>query len=281
MGSYKKNYNFDHEHEKGVKPFLRWAGSKVQLLPEIKKYWNPQYQRYVEPFCGSACLFFSIRPPSALLSDLNGELICTLAQVQVAADVIVECLGRMKIDNESYYKIRAINPSQLSPNERAARFIYLNALCFNGLYRTNRAGQFNVPYGGAARKTPFDSAMLIEASRSLKSAVIECSDFERVVDQTSSGDFLYLDPPYATSSERIFSEYGKDLFVVKDLERLIDSVMCAEKRGVKFVLSYADVPEVQKLTLTWSSFRVSARRNIAGFAGARKRASEILITNCE
>lgn len=264
-----------------MKPFLRWAGSKVQLLPAIKQHWRPHYRRYVEPFCGSACLFFSIQPQAALLSDLNDELICTLSQVQVSADVIVECLRRMRPDEKTYYQVRAIDPSSLSPNERAARFIYLNTLCFNGLYRTNRLGQFNVPYGSRTRKNPFDPVVLREAARLLRTAVLENSDFEAVVDQTREGDFLYLDPPYATGSRRIFSEYGKDVFSEADLARLIDSVHRAVDRGVNFVLSYADVPEIHALRRRWPSFEVTARRNIAGFAGARRKVNEVLVTNCE
>ena len=263
-----------------MKPFLRWAGSKAQLVPAIQQFWKPEFKRYVEPFCGSACLFFSIQPPAALLSDLNGDLICTLAQVQISADTIVECLRRMKTDEKSYYQIREIDPSQLSPNERAARFIYLNTLCFNGLYRTNRSGQFNVPYGSKTRKSPFDPVILREAARLLGNATLENADFETVVDQTKKGDFLYLDPPYATGSRRIFSEYGKNVFSELDLDRLVESLRKAATRGVKFVLSYADVPEIEELRERWPSVEVTARRNIAGFIDARRSVKEILITNC-
>ena len=263
-----------------MKPFLRWAGSKVQLLPVIRQYWRPSYRRYVEPFCGSACLFFSIQPQAALLSDLNDELICTLSRIQVSADVIVECLRRMKTDEKTYYKVRAIDPLSLSPNERAARFIYLNTLCFNGLYRTNRLGHFNVPYGSRTRKNPFDPVVLREAARMLATAALESSDFETVVDQTRDGDFLYLDPPYATGSRRIFGEYGKNVFSEADLARLIDSLHRAVDRGVHFVLSYADVPEIHTMRKLWPSTEVTTRRNIAGFVDARRKVREVLVTNC-
>jgi DNA adenine methylase len=262
-----------------MKPFLRWAGSKTQLIPEISKFWHAGYKRYVEPFCGSACVFFSLQPRSALLSDLNGELICTLSQIQLSTDIVVECLNRMKTDERSYYQVRAIDPSMLSPNERAARFIYLNSLCFNGLYRTNQAGRFNVPYGRQTRKKPFDSIELKKAAQLLKNAAIENEDFEAIVDQTGRGDFLYLDPPYVTSARNMFIEYGKNVFSEKDLSRLSDSLIRAADRGVDFVLSYADVPEIIPLRKRWASMEVNARRNIAGFAGARRTVKEILITN--
>lgn len=263
-----------------MKPFLRWAGSKAQIIPSIRNFWNSEYKRYVEPFCGSACLFFSIQPKEALLSDLNEDLICTLLQIQTSVDVIVECLRRMRTDESSYYKIRAIDPLTLSPNERAARFIYLNTLCFNGLYRTNLQGMFNVPYGKKNRKNGFDPIVLSEASQVLSTAMIKSSDFETIVDRTREGDFLYLDPPYATQSLQIFTEYGKNIFSIKDLDRLMASIDRAVNRGVKFVLSYIDVPEIEKWKKQWSSIEVETRRNIAGFSGARKKTKELLISNC-
>lgn len=263
-----------------MKPFLRWAGSKLQLLPQIRPFWQPNHTRYVEPFCGSACLFFSLRPSAALLSDLNEELICTLQQIQVAADIVAECLHRMESTEENYYKIRAINPVTLTPNERAARFIYLNSLCFNGLYRTNASGNFNVPYGSRTRKEHIAPSTLREAARLLQVATIENSDFEEIVNKTIKGDFLYLDPPYATSSQRIFKQYGKTTFSPHDLTRLYLSLEKASARGVSFVLSYADVPEINNFRQRWKSTEVTARRNIAGFSASRRRANEVLITNC-
>lgn len=264
-----------------MKSFIRWAGSKTQILPEIEKYWSTKFNRYVEPFCGSASLFFSIKPKRALLSDLNEELVCTLCQVQTSVDIVIECLGRMNTSEVSYYKFRANDPSELSPNERAARFIYLNTLCFNGLYRTNRMGQFNVPFGNRTRKRVIDRDRLISASILLQNATLQNSDFEAVINQTNEGDFLYLDPPYATSSKKIFTEYGSSVFTPQDIDRLTSSLNSAADRGVKFVLSYANVPEILPLRSMWKTVDVVARRNIAGFSGARKSAQEVLITNCD
>jgi DNA adenine methylase len=114
----------------------------------------------------------------------------------------------------------------------------------------------------------------------LKSAVLENSDFESVINQTMDGDFLYLDPPYATGSRRIFSQYGKDIFSEKDLVRLVASLHKAVDRGVRFVLSYADVPEIAAFRRQWPSIEVTARRNIAGFSDSRRQANEVLVTNC-
>lgn len=264
-----------------MKPFLRWAGSKAQLLPVLREYWRPHYLRYVEPFCGSACLFFALEPPSAVLSDLNEDLVDTLAQVQIAADTVAECLKRLKSNERTYYKVRALDPKVLTPNERAAQFIYLNTHCFNGLYRTNQEGKFNVPFGTRTRKVPYSGGELRDAGRLLKNAVLESGDFESVVDQTIAGDFLYLDPPYATGSTRIFSQYGKKVFSEADLTRLTNCLRSANQRGVRFVLSYADVPEIHQLRGLWTSKKVIVKRNIAGFADARKTVQEIVVTNCE
>ncbi|MCX5825111.1 MAG: Dam family site-specific DNA-(adenine-N6)-methyltransferase [Deltaproteobacteria bacterium] len=264
-----------------MKPFLRWAGSKVQLIPTIKTYWQPQFKRYVEPFCGSAALFFSVQPQWAVLSDLNSELICTLAQIQIAPDIVSEVLSRMPTDERSYYRVRAQDPAHLSPNERAAQFIYLNALCFNGLYRTNGEGRFNVPYGSKKKSKLFDALELREASRLLNNALLEASDFQSIVDRTTLGDFIYLDPPYATGSKRIFNAYGKDLFTTKDLIRLTAALDRADNRGVRFVLSYADVPEIHDFKKKWTTCTVQARRNISGFTGSRRKVNEIIVTNCK
>jgi len=167
----------------------------------------------------------------------------------------------------------------LSPDERAARFIYLNGLCFNGLYRTNLKGQFNVPLGTKHREELFVPSQLRDASYALRTADIEHSDFEAIVDRTVQGDFLYVDPPYATGSRRTFVEYGQKIFSANDFARLIASLKRAHKREVKFVLSYADVEEILQIPSRWKVERVQARRNIAGFLGSRRTVSEVLVSN--
>jgi DNA adenine methylase len=259
--------------------FLRWAGSKTQLLPVIASYWDDSFDRYVEPFCGSASLFFAIRPRRALLSDLNHDLVGALRQVQLSGDSVAECLRRLPKNKSAYYAIRKQDPSSLSPTEQAARFIYLNALCFNGLYRVNTEGKFNVPYGTKHRQVSFDAASLRQASYTLRGAQVEHSDFEEIVDRAGDGDFIYLDPPYATGAHRTFVEYGQTIFSAKDLERLLAALKASAQRGAKFVLSYANVPEVQNMPASWSVKSVKARRNIAGFLDSRRLVSEVLISN--
>lgn len=261
--------------------FLRWAGSKKQLLPEISKYWHSNYARYIEPFCGSASLFFELLPQQAVLSDINSDLIDTLRAVQISPDLVSECLARLETDEKTYYKIRAQQPSDLAPVQRAARFVYLNLLCFNGLYRVNKRGQFNVPYGSKHRKNLLDPSAMRAVSRALAAADLISRDFETAIDDAVPGDFIYLDPPYATAQKRAFTQYDVNSFSHGDLARLVDALRRADRRGVSFVLSYADYPDLIDLCEGWSVSRVTTRRNIAGFSGSRKKIDEVLISNVE
>lgn len=265
-----------------ARPFLRWAGSKKQLLPEIAKYWRPEYERYVEPFCGSASLFFRLNPKSAFLSDLNRELIDALRQIQVSPNQVAECLARLAPDKDTYYAVRAQSPDSLAPNERAARFLYLNHHCFNGLYRVNKAGKFNVPYCASKKRASLTPEELRIAGALLVHADLRCGDFEEVINACQRGDFLYADPPYASSADRNgFVEYARDGFTERDIARLFKALARATRRGVKFVLSYADVPDVLPYTKEYEVRRVAVRRNIAGFTGARRTVNELLVANCE
>jgi hypothetical protein len=177
------------KQESPAVPFLRWAGSKRQLVPTLKQFWRPTHRRYVEPFAGSACLFFALRPRTAVLGDANPELMATYSAIKHDLDRVLTALHHLSNNPQTYLKVRSMNPSRLSKVARAARFIYLNRFCFNGLYRTNVQGRFNVPYGGIrSGKLPspvlfkqcsmiLESAKLIwplhEANNSLKPEVKE------------------------------------------------------------------------------------------------------------
>lgn len=261
-----------------MKPFLRWAGSKIQLLEHLRSYWSADYARYVEPFAGSASLFFKLEPCRALLTDINEELVLTLQQVREQPNHVVECLRRMPRSRTYFYRIRGQRPETLGLNARAARFIYLNALCFNGLYRTNRQGSFNVPYGSKHKRQPFDLELIRNAAALLQRAHILNEDFERCLERVTKGDFVYLDPPYINSERRTF-QYAAQDFSRADLHRLFDALCAIDALGARFVLSYADVEEMKPFRARWRSLQVTARRNIAGFAGARKLTTEILVTN--
>lgn len=263
-----------------VEPFLRWAGSKRKLLPILTSFWSPNYVRYVEPFMGSACLFFRLQPSRALLSDINEDLTITFNTVRDHPKAVAARLSEIRLGKRSYYSIRG---KRVNPNDAiglAARFIFLNRFCFNGLYRTNTAGAFNVPYASTGTGKLPSEHQLIRASTALKQCNIDHRDFEETLAQTRAGDFVYLDPPYAVGNRRVFRQYGPSSFGLADLQRLSTALLSMNRRGVRFVLSYAHCAEALEYFDRWPRRRTYVQRNIAGFAAYRKRAGEVLFSNC-
>jgi len=263
-----------------VRPLLRWAGSKKKLLPKLSEYWTGQGCRYVEPFAGSAALFLHLQPRTALLTDINAELVNCLKRFSLHPKRLHDLFQSFPVSREAYDCLRSLDPRNLSLDERAVRFFYLNRYCFNGIYRTNRQGQFNVPYSGDKPGQPPSLAEVIETSAVLRRAEIDCTDFEDVLrNRVHKGDFVYLDPPYATDARRVFREYHEASFGWSDLDRLADAVSLIDSKGAKFVLSYAYCPEALKRFSQWNVQKVYSFRNVSGFASARKRAAEIIATN--
>lgn len=260
-------------------PFIRWAGSKRQHLPLLKSFWSDKFARYVEPFAGSAILFFNLNPTRALLGDINKELISTFKTVRDHPTQVYRTLKAIPKGPVHYKRVRKENPNSLAPVKRAARFIYLNRYCFNGLYRTNLKGEFNVPYGGQKSGSIPTQEHLVGAASHLKRATLFCGDFRKTLSKVKRGDFVYLDPPYAVSNRRIFTEYGAKPFTVPDIEVLGRLLSRIENKGAKFVLSYADCSEARKTFSQWKTKRILTRRSVAGFHGARKNAYELCVTN--
>ena len=262
-----------------MKSFIRWAGSKRQALAHLRPYWHSSYKRYVEPFAGSASLFFDIAPQVA--GDINAELINTMRELQRDASLVLECFRRLPHGKTNYYRIREASNRALSPAEQAARFIYLNRHCFNGLYRTNKKGSFNVPDSPPrhGRETSIDEASILAAAAQLRHARLFNSDFAVTLAEARRGDFVYLDPPYVVASRRIFAEYGSNSFRESDLSRLKYSLDQLNRRGAKFVITYADSKEARALFSDWNTSRVWTKRNISGFVGARRGTYELFATN--
>lgn len=262
------------------KPFLRWAGSKRKLVPKLIEYWDDSYNRYVEPFMGSACLFFAISPKKALLNDINHDLIGAYQSIKDNPILVHKRLQKIRSGKRSYYALREMDPNQLDQFDAAARFIYLNRFCFNGLYRTNEAGKFNVPYAPEGTGSLPTKDELIKISDVLYRKRIENKDFEVILrEETKSGDFVYLDPPYAVRNRRIFRQYGADTFGLDDIKRLSGTLTSLDKRGIPFVLSYAQCSEAKNAFKKWDIRQVYTQRNISGFADNRRKAAEILVTN--
>ncbi|MFA5117467.1 MAG: Dam family site-specific DNA-(adenine-N6)-methyltransferase [Candidatus Omnitrophota bacterium] len=260
------------------RPLFRWAGSKKQLIPKLSLFWSNSYSRYVEPFAGSASLFFSIKPVKALIGDKNEELIQAYQILSKNYAKVYNLLRRIKVTRSNYFEIRSKTCENLNAIERTVRFIFLNRFCFNGLYRTNLEGKFNVPFGSGKNKIMGweefrRSAML------LKNANFVCADFEETLSSIKADDFVYLDPPYVFKKRKAFKEYNKQSFTLDDLVRLGKMLKRVNAAGAKFVLSYAYCKEVKNIMNAWNCRKVLTRRHIAGFAKFRKETYEVFVTN--
>jgi DNA adenine methylase len=262
-------------------PFLKWAGGKRWLATDAVELSPIRFTRYYEPFLGSAAMFFGLRPREALLSDSNEELINCYDQIKSDWSAIwnglIECSKRHS--EEFYYQIR--RAASDDDRERAIRFLYLNRACFNGIYRVNRIGEFNVPKGSkTVLLYPYDN--FEEVSKAITNVDFRCSDFEESIDQARCGDFIFCDPPYTvTHSKNGFIRYNDKLFSWSDQIRLRDALVRADKRGAFTLLSNADFPGICQL-YQGSGFRctpISRRSFISAKLAARGVYGEVLISN--
>jgi DNA adenine methylase len=260
-----------------MRPLLRWAGSKRRILPILEACAPAEYRVYIEPFAGSACFFVKLRPKRSILGDVNRDLI---AFYGVIADMPRELEARvvaMPKSESFYYELRQKHELR-GRIDKAARFFYLNRFCFNGVYRTDKQGRFNVPRGIKVGSMP-NAEDCVAFSRLLRNATLLAGDFEECMERARSGDFAYLDPPYTTSSRLPRGEYGYDSFRTTDLDRLIRCLRKADKRGVRVLLSYRKDPELAKALKGWSCRTLRVRRHVAGFARHRAVTSEVLLAN--
>lgn len=266
-----------------MKSLLRWAGSKRQLLGNLQEYWDAaNAQRYIEPFAGSAALFFEIAPKRAVLNDINTELIGFYRGIKRSTALVYELASSLKVDEATYYELRRNYRHETDPIRRSANFYYLNRYCFNGIYRTNVAGHFNVPFA-KDRVGRFPAWDEVEISvRQLRKAATTNRDFESLVKtEVGVNDFVYLDPPYAVENQRIFTQYNATTFGLNDLNRLQATLELIDSRDAKFVLSYAFCDEATSYFSRWNHKLVQCQRNVAGFAKHRRKAVELMITNID
>lgn len=269
-----------------MKPFLRWAGGKTSLVPELLRHLPPRETfrgTYYEPFLGGGALFFAYAPKSAVLGDINKKLIETYQVVRGGVDdQFVRALAHLDDDAETYASVRAhFNGERYnSPVTSAAYFIYLNKTCFNGLWRVNRRGGFNVPYNAtrAGRRTICDMETLGAASKALQGTTLYAGEFSK--SNPRPGDVIYFDPPYwPVSATSNFTAYAKEPFGPAAQEHLRDYALALKKRGVHVVLSNADVAPVRKLYARgFTLHEVQARRNINSKGDRRGKVGELIIT---
>lgn len=267
-----------------ARPVLKWAGGKGQLLPELLNRMPATLGAYHEPFAGSAALFFELaarnRLTSAYLSDVNPALMEVYVAIRDCVEEVIDVLKRHPHDETHYYTIRALHPATLTLPERAARVIYLNKTCYNGLYRENRAGHFNVPFGRYKNPTICDEPNLRAASRTLQTVTLTCEHYSSALQAAQTGDFVYFDPPYhPMSSTSNFTAYARHGFGEADQEQLRDVFRELTRRGVNVMLSNSDTPFVRDLYAGYAIARVYAARHVNSKARLRGKVPEVIVCN--
>lgn len=239
------------------------------------------FNRYVEPFAGSASLFWALRPEAAVLSDLNEDLISCYEQVRDRPTEVYDEYAGLENEEPVYYQIRSQIVEETCPLRKAAFFLYLNRFCFNGLYRTNRQGRFNVPYGGKRTGSLPSLDVLKKYSEALSGVTLCKDDFEVVLTrEVAKGDFVYLDPPFFTTSTRVFKEYTHKPFSKDDLDRLHRVLELINDREAMFIASYMDERD-SEWSSHWSKHEIQVLRRMSGFRAGRRLAQEVLISNFE
>jgi DNA adenine methylase len=263
-----------------IEPFLKWPGGKRWLINNYSHLFPTKFRTYYEPFLGGAAVFFYLCPQSAVLSDSNAELINVYKHLKSDHHAISLSLAKLqKRHNKAiYYRLRASSP--LDNLKKAIRFIYLNRTCFNGIYRVNLEGNFNVPMG-SKNLIEYPSDYLCQISNILKSASIKISDFEPVIDSSSRGDFIYIDPPYTVMhNNNNFRKYNAKLFSWEDQIRLASSLERADRRGVFIMLSNADHKCLRDLYKDFGYHHTVERTSLlAASAANRVKSTELVITN--
>lgn len=265
-----------------AQPFLKWAGGKGQLMGQLFPLMprDLRWNRYHEPFVGGGAVFFALAPKRAVLSDLNPELVTCYRVIKQDVDGLCEALRQHVYEKDHYYEVRALDPETLTDVERAARFIFLNRTCFNGLHRVNRKGQFNVPFGRHANPTICDEPNLRRVSAALRQVEIHCTGFDAVLERAKAGDFVYFDPPYqpisATSS---FTAYTSHAFGPKQQAELADVFRALDKRGCQVMLSNSNAEFIKTLYAGFDIREVYATRAINRDASKRGPIPELVVRN--
>jgi DNA adenine methylase len=263
-------------------PFLKWAGGKRQLLPAILRLAPDVIDTYYEPFLGGGAVFFALaaerRFRRAVLGDQNRDLISCYQAIRDDVGGVIKALLQHRYDETEYYAIRARHPEDLNPAARAARTIYLNRTGFNGLYRVNSSGQFNVPFGRYRSPLICDEARLRAAAEALRGVDLDCRDFATTVAAAGRADFVYFDPPYVPlSSTSSFTAYSKSGFGAAEQERLARLLRALGRRRVPALLSNSDCETTVELYRGLPTERLVVRRNINSVGTGRGGVNELLV----
>lgn len=268
--------------------FLKWAGGKQQLIEQFENLFPPDFRNYYEPFIGSGAVFFYLKSKSRLnkviLSDTNEELINCFTVVRDKPSELIEVLlnHRKRHSKQYYYEVRDLESDRLDSVSRAARMIYLNKTCFNGLYRVNSKGEFNVPFGDYKNPSIFDRNTLYRASQMLQDADLRVMTFDKVLDFAGKDDFVYFDPPYIPLSKTSsFTRYSKSDFSVKEQNQLSVVFRALDSGGCFVMLSNSDHSLTRELYRDYDKniVVVRAKRKINSVGSKRGAINEIVVTN--
>lgn len=264
-----------------AKPFLRWAGGKTWLTYQLDNYLPANgFKTYHEVFTGGGAVFFHLKPSSSFLGDANHELINTYEVVANDVNVLINILQSYKNTKENYYRIRSSKPT--NPLEKAARFIFLNQTSFNGIYRVNLKGEYNVPYG-YRKKNFLDEEVLRNASKCLKNANFYFGDFMCSLRNIKKGDLVFLDPPYTVAhNNNGFVKYNQKIFSIEDQYRLADYINTVKEIGASYILTNAAHKRIREIFNNGDNQYMLTRASTVGGKKARRGVySEMLITNIE
>ncbi|MFH2020251.1 MAG: DNA adenine methylase [archaeon] len=269
--------------------FIKWAGGKEKLLSQFKPFLPKKLETYYEPFLGGGAVFFFVsqivKPKKIVLSDVNHLLIELYKNVKEDPDQLIQLLQVHKENHlvgksEYYYKMRDKFNQLQNTIKKSALFLFLNKTCFNGLYRENSKGEFNVPIGSYKNPSIYNPDDIKRASRLLKNVELIEQDFEKILPLVKRGDFVYMDPPYHPVSETSsFTSYSKDDFGVEDQKRLAEFCRKLNKKGVQFMLSNSDTELIKKLYSEFKIHIVTVRRLISADKSKRNMINEVVVTN--
>ena len=275
-----------------AKPFVKWAGGKRQLIPELLKHIPKNFNNYFEPFVGGGALFFELynlgilKDKKVYLFDINDELINTYEVIRDFPDKLIEKLKEFKSQHnkEFYYQIRELdrdeNYKNLDNITKAARFIYLNRTCFNGLYRVNKKGYFNVPMGSYENPQIVNEENILAVSEALQNVIIKHCDYREVLKYANSGDFIYFDPPYYPLNDTAnFTSYTQGDFLEKEQIELFETFKFLANKGCSMLESNSDTEFINNLYKEFTIEKVFANRAINSKGSKRGKITEVLIRN--
>ena len=275
------------KHTDSIAPFLKWVGGKRQLIPVLSTLFPESYTTYCEPFLGGGAMLFALQPEKAIVNDVNGELINVYKVVRDHVDELIAALKKHVNTYEHFQVVRgldrdAIKYASLSDAEKAARIIYLNKTCFNGLYRVNKKGQFNVPFGSYKNPKILDEPLLRAVSFYLNNNQVSIfnEEYTSVLNKLPEGSFVYLDPPYDPVSDTSnFTSYAKDGFGKEEQIRLRDACTSLNERGIQFMLSNSATPFIMDLYSSFDVQIVHANRFVNSNASGRGKVEEVVVRN--